>query len=82
MTTLQPDRPRHLRVFLASPGDVAEERDLAFKVLWELQHDPFLRGQVTFEAVAWDYPPGGAPILAAMPAQDAVTLGRGKPGGM
>ncbi|MFO1432778.1 MAG: SUMF1/EgtB/PvdO family nonheme iron enzyme [Candidatus Competibacteraceae bacterium] len=79
MITLQLDRPLHLRVFLASPGDVAEERKLACEVLWELQHDPFLRGHVTLEAVAWDYPPGGAPIVAAMPAQDAVTLSRGKP---
>ncbi len=52
---------RHLQVFLASPGDVAEERWLALQTLWELQHDPFLRGQVTLEAVAWDDPPGGAP---------------------
>ena len=24
------------------PGDVAEERKLALKVLWDLQHDPFV----------------------------------------
>ena len=71
--------PQHLQVFLASPGDVAEERKQALQVLWDLQHDPFLRGQITLEAVAWDYPLGGVPMLAAMSAQDAVTLSRGKP---
>ena len=71
--------PRHLRVFLTSPGDAAAERKLALQVLRDLQHDPFLRGRVTLEAVAWDYPPGGVPLLAAMSAQDAVTLSRGKP---
>ena len=71
--------PRHLRVFLASPGDVAEERKLALQVLWDLQHDVFLRGHITLEAVAWDYPSGGVPMQAAMSAQDAVTLSRGKP---
>ena len=45
--------PLHLRVFLSSPGDVADERALARRVLKdELPYDPFLRGQVTFDAVS------------------------------
>jgi len=38
----QSSSPRHLRVFLASPGDVAEERKLAMRVLKELQYDSLL----------------------------------------
>jgi hypothetical protein len=39
--------PQHLRVFLASPGDVADERALVRHLLKdELPYDPFLRGRV------------------------------------
>ena len=61
--------PRHLRIFLASPGDVADERGLALKVLEELQYDPLLRDQVTIETVAWDKPGAGTPMLATMTPQ-------------
>jgi len=52
----------HLRIFLASPGDVADERALALKVLEELQYDPLLRGRITVETVAWDKPGAGTPM--------------------
>ena len=45
-------QPQHLRVFLASPGDVADERSLALKVLERLSYDPLLRGKITLEVVA------------------------------
>lgn len=45
--------PLHLRLFLVSPGDVADERALALKVLEQLQYEPLLRGRITVEAVAW-----------------------------
>src|SRR4051812_40278331 len=32
--------PRHLRVFLSSPGDVATERAMALRLLQRLQYDP------------------------------------------
>ncbi len=79
MTTLQSDRPKHLRVFLASPGDVLYERGLALRVLGRLQYDPFLRGTVTLEAVAWDHPGAGVPLQAGIAAQDSVILSLGKP---
>jgi hypothetical protein len=37
--------PLHLRVFLASPGDVAEERALALQTLGQLPYEPLLRGE-------------------------------------
>ena len=39
----------HLRIFLASPGDVADEPGLARQVIDSLQYDPFLRGKVSLE---------------------------------
>ena len=42
-----------IRVFLSSPGDVAEERELARRLLKdELPTDPFLRGRLTFDLVS------------------------------
>lgn len=71
--------PRHLRVFLASPGDVADERSLAWRVLSRLPYDPLLRGRVTLEVAAWDHPGAGVPLQAGMSAQDSVILSLGKP---
>jgi len=48
---------QHLRVFLASPGDVADERALVRHLLKdELPYDPLLHGRVTFDVVSWDDP--------------------------
>jgi hypothetical protein len=58
--------PRHLRVFLSSPGDVADERALARKVLEQLPNDVLLQGLLTIETVAWDKPGAGTPMLATM----------------
>ncbi len=70
---------RHLRIFLASPGDVANERALALKVIEGLAYDAFLRGKVTLETVAWDKPGGGTPMLATLTPQEAITRGLPKP---
>lgn len=71
--------PLHLRVFLASPGDVAHERGLAAGVIDELRYEPLLRGRVTVELVAWDTPGGGVPMLASMTPQMAIAQGLPKP---
>jgi hypothetical protein len=65
-------RPLHLRVFIASPGDVADERGLARKVIEGLPYDPLLRDVVTLTPVAWDQPGGGTPMLANMTPQAAI----------
>ena len=79
-TTQDDSPPRfHLRVFLASPGDVGDERGLARRVLERLPRDPLLRGQTTIEAVAWDDPEAGVPMLATMTPQAAIAKGLRKP---
>ncbi len=71
--------PLHLRVFLASPGDVEDERALALSVLEQLQYDPLLRGRITVETVAWDKPGAGTPMLVTLTPQAAITQGLPKP---
>ena len=49
-----------VRVYLSSPGDVADERGLARRVIEMLpRDDPWLRGRVVVEPVAWD---DGVPV--------------------
>src|SRR4051812_46752679 len=72
--------PQHLRVFLASPGDVADERALVRHLLKdELPYDPFLRGRVTFDVVSWDDPAAPTPMPARLTPQEAVIQFETKP---
>ena len=65
--------PLHLRVFISSPGDVADERNLARRLLKdELPYDPFLRGKVTLDPVSWDDPAAPTPMVATLTPQEAV----------
>lgn len=71
--------PRHMRIFLSSPGDVADERALALQVIEQLPYDPLLRSKVTFEVVAWDKPGAGTPMLATVTPQEAINQGLPRP---
>jgi hypothetical protein len=65
--------PLHLRVFISSPGDVGDERNLARRLLKdELPYDAFLRGKVTLESVSWDDPAAPIPLPANLTPQEAV----------
>src|SRR5262245_18375746 len=79
---MEPTSPRlvpSFRIFLSSPGDVADERTLALSVIDRLAYDPFLRGRVALEAVAWDQPGAGAPILATRTPQASIDAGLPRP---
>lgn len=69
----------HLKIFLSSPNDVAEERALALQTIERLWYSPALRGRATLEAVAWDKPGASAPMLATLTPQEAVNQGLAKP---
>ncbi|MFO1129470.1 MAG: hypothetical protein U1E66_13680 [Rhodospirillales bacterium] len=74
------DRPRHILIFLSSPGDVGEERRLARQLIKDrLPVDPFLRGRATFDAVSWDDPDAGTPMLGTLTPQDCVDRFGAKP---
>jgi len=72
-------RRRPLRVFVASPGDVGEERVIAREILSQLPYDPLIDWKVAFEVVAWDQPRAGPPMLATMTPQAAISAGLPKP---
>jgi hypothetical protein len=73
--------PLPIRIFLASPGDVADERALAFSVLEQLQYDLLLRGKIAVEAVAWDKLGTDTPMLVTLTPQEAIKRGLPKPSG-
>jgi hypothetical protein len=70
-----PEQPQSqlVRVFLSSPGDVADERSVTRRLLKEeLPYDRLLQGRVTFEVVSWDDPAGKSPMPANLTPQQAV----------
>jgi hypothetical protein len=70
----------HFKIFLSSPGDVAEERRSAHRIIESvLPKLPSLRGKATFSAIAWDDPDGDIPLPAGLTPQDAINRGLAKP---
>lgn len=65
--------PRHINIFLSSPGDVADERTYARQIIDdELPKKPMFRGRLTFDAVSWDDPNAPVPLDATITPQAAV----------
>jgi HEAT repeat protein/energy-coupling factor transporter ATP-binding protein EcfA2 len=73
------DSPRHIRIFLSSPGDVNAERALTRKVVDELHLEPLLRDRVILQTVAWDDPSARTPMLATLTPQEAINRRLPKP---
>ena len=74
--------PPHLRlrVFLASPGDVEEERKAARELMEiVLPKDAFLPNPVSFDVVAWDHPAASTPMPAQITPQEAVIRYKTRP---
>jgi LuxR family glucitol operon transcriptional activator len=69
-----PQLVKRLRVFLASPGDVAEERQIAIGLLENLQHEPAFE-KITIDVVAWDKRGTAPPMLANLTPQEAISQG-------
>ena len=75
-----PRTPRVVRIFLSSPGDVADERRLAQALIeQELAKHPIYRGRVTFELIAWDDPRTSIPMVATETPQVSVITSRPRP---
>jgi hypothetical protein len=68
----------HLRIFLSSPGDVAEERQLARDAIAELAREPQFE-TAKLEPISWDDPQGRTPLVAQLDPQAAVARGLPKP---
>ena len=67
--------PHHFKVFLSSPGDVAEERAIVRAVLDRLPRETPWKGKITIEVVSWDDPHAPTPLLASLTPQQAVDRG-------
>jgi HEAT repeat protein len=70
---------RQVRVFLSSPGDVADERQLARDVIRDLVAEPFLRERAMVKIVAWDDPAAPVPMLGDRTPQESVNRFLPKP---
>jgi hypothetical protein len=68
-----------LRLFLASPGDVAHERQIAREVVDQVGGERGFRGRTHLELIAWDKPGVGIPIEAGLTPQEAIARGLPKP---
>jgi hypothetical protein len=70
----------HLRVFLASPGDVEDERRVVCELMETvLPEDRLLPCCVTFDVVAWDHPAASTPMPARLTLREAVALFKTRP---
>jgi hypothetical protein len=59
---------RRIRVFVSSPGDVAEERDIVLSVVNRLNLNPLIGSKIEIEPVAWERPSSHLPLAdRAMP---------------
>lgn len=67
--------PLSFRIFLSSPGDVAQERAEARDLLLGLARSPFLRDKVHIDVVTWDDPHAPAPMDGRYSPQQAVDRG-------
>lgn len=70
---------RPIRIFLSSPGDVAEERAITLQVIDALRYDPAFKDRVQFDVIAWDHPESRTPMLATMTPQEAINSGLATP---
>jgi hypothetical protein len=71
-----------LRVFLASPGDVPDERAYVREYLETvLSKDPLLPRRVDFDVISWDDPHAGTPMPADLTPQEALLHYKGRPAG-
>jgi formylglycine-generating enzyme required for sulfatase activity len=68
-----------VRVFISSPGDVAEERALARQVLNRLRKKERYKGRIQIEEVSWDDPDNPFTFDAHYSFQKAIDLGLSQP---
>ena len=73
------ERIPYIRVFIASPGDVTDERKIARDIIKQLPNKPAFRDQAAFRIIAWDELGADTPMRATMTPQQAIVEGLPKP---
>lgn len=64
-----------IRVFLSSPNDVREERQIAREVIEWLPNRPAFRERVAFRIIAWEVPGKGTAMRGNLTPQEAIKRG-------
>ena len=67
------------RIFLASPGDVQDERDRTRSVIEQIRHERAFRDRVNIEVVAWDQTGAAVAMDAGLTPQEAIKQGLPEP---
>lgn len=68
-----------IRVFLSSPGDVNDERQIAIKYMeWLANFRPF-RNRMHLQIIAWDDPRYSTVMRASLTPQEAINRGLARP---
>ena len=62
----------HVRIFLASPGDVPLERKLAREAITHISSERRFRGRLDIGIVAWDQPGAEVAMEAGLTPQEAT----------
>ncbi len=70
---------RLIRVFVSSPGDVPEEREIVRTCLKKLEGDARRDWNVQLELVAWDAPESNTVLDATLTPQEAINQGLARP---
>lgn len=70
---------RKFRIFIASPGDVSEEREFAREIISRIASERAFRDELAIQAVAWDQPGMAVAMDATMTPQEAIEKGLPKP---
>jgi hypothetical protein len=66
-------------IFLASPGDVQDERNLARTVIDQIRHERAFRERVDIKVIAWDHQGEAVAMDAGLTPQEAIKQGLPKP---
>ncbi len=72
-------QPAVYKIFIASPGDVRDERMLARAVVEQIRVERAFRGRVDLECIAWDQPGVEVAMEAGLTPQEAIKRGLPKP---
>jgi hypothetical protein len=66
---------KKISIFLSSPGDVLQERQIVSKVINKLTSSPLLHDKINLELISWDQPGTTIPLLASISPQEAINQG-------
>ena len=72
-------QPIVYRIFLASPGDVSYERELARAVVEQIRGERAFRGRIDLQCIGWDQPGGEVAMEANLTPQEAIKKGLPQP---